>query len=266
MSTVIQNKLNQMLSNWIDGAVFCTSWLIENGYYDDLIRRYKNSNWIETIGSGAYKKKGDKVEWAGGLQAAQSQLHLKVHVAGKSALELQGKAQYLAMNQKQILVAGTKKEQLPAWLRKYDWGVVIKYQVKKLFDEKETDFGTKSFGYTQIEFGRLTVTAAATERAYLEYLDELPKKYSYREALEILENLPSMRSGVLQTLLENCTSLKVKRLFLHFAEKVNHPWYKKIDLKKINLGKGKRLIFKNGMLDSKYLITIPKDAHDQEAV
>ena len=107
---------------------------------------------------------------------------------------------------------------------------------------------------------------SAAERAYLEYLDELPKKYSYQEAVEILENLPSLRSQVLQNLLKNCTSFKVKRLFLHFAEKVNHPWYKKLDLKKITLGTGKRVVFKNGEFDQKYLITVPRGTNGEKSV
>ena len=150
MGSDIQSKLNKLLSDWPDGMIYCASWLNDQGYYSELIRKYKSSHWIEPIGSGAYKKRGGQVEWIGGLHAVQSQLHLKVHIAGKSALELLGKAQYLSMNQKQILVVGNKKEQLPTWLRKYNWGVALKYQVKKLFDEKENDFATKSFGYTHL--------------------------------------------------------------------------------------------------------------------
>jgi len=78
-----------------------------------------------------------------------------------------------------------------------------------------------------------------------------------------MENLISIRPNVIQILLESCTSLKVKRMFLHFAEKVNHPWFKKLDLKKIELGSGKRVIFQNGVLDKKYNITVPKDEKNE---
>lgn len=261
MSTDSQNKINQLMNQWPDGMVYCATWLNLQGYSSELIRRYKKSNWIKPLGSGAYKKHGDKVEWMGGLFAAQSQLHLKVHLSGKSALEFLGKAQYLPLNQKQILIAGNRKEQLPTWFRKYNWGVDIKYQVQKLINQNEGDFGTKSFGYTKMDFGRFTIVISAAERAYMEYLDELPNKYSYEEAVEILENLPSLRSQVLQNLLEKCTSFKVKRLFLHFAEKVDHGWYKKLDFKKITLGTGKRVVFTNGILDQKFLITVPKGSN-----
>ena len=79
-----------------------------------------------------------------------------------------------------------------------------------------------------------------------------------------MENLITLRPSLVQHLLEHCTFLKVKRLFLHFAEKINHPWLKKISLEKIDLGNGKRSLFKNGILDKKYNITVPKDEPYEE--
>jgi hypothetical protein len=98
----------------------------------------------------------------------------------------------------------------------------------------------------------------------LEYLDELPKSSSYAEAKEIMENMISLSPSMVQNLLESCTSLKVKRLFLHLGEKINHPWFKKLNLDVIDLGSGKRVIFENGVLDKKYNITVPKDESYEE--
>ncbi|MEI8027683.1 MAG: type IV toxin-antitoxin system AbiEi family antitoxin domain-containing protein [Pseudomonadota bacterium] len=56
----------------------------------------------------------------------------------------------------------------------------------------------------------------------------------------------------------------MKGLFLHLAEKINHPWFKKLNLEKIDLGSGKRVIFENGVLDKKYNITVPKDDSYEE--
>jgi tRNA-binding EMAP/Myf-like protein len=60
-------------------------------------------------------------------------------------------------------------------------------------------------------------------------------------------------------LLENCNSIKVKRLFLFLAESYQHPWLKKINRAKIDLGQGKRVIVKGGKLDSKYQITVTNE-------
>jgi len=266
MSIDTKTKLNRLLASWPEGAVYSTQKLIELGYGSEFIQKYKNSHWIEPLGKGAYKKNGDSVEWFGGVECLQSQLKLRVHVGGKAALELLGKAQYIPLNQRQIILWGDKKELLPAWFRKHTWDIKLKYQSKKLFIEPKDSFSQKQFGFIDKEFGKIKITISSSERSFLEYLNELPKKYSYKEALDILENLPSMRSSILQTLLENCTSLKVKRLFLHMADKTQPPWLGKINIEKINLGKGKRHIFKNGFLDPKYQITVPKDFYEDTQV
>ena len=50
----------------------------------------------------------------------------------------------------------------------------------------------------------------------------------------------------------------MKRLFLYLSEKANHSWLEDLDLDKLDLGKGKREIMKEGILDKKYLITVHK--------
>jgi hypothetical protein len=74
-----------------------------------------------------------------------------------------------------------------------------------------------------------------------------------------MENLLSLRPAVVQMLLEQCKSIKVKRLFLYFAEKVEHNWFADLDLSKIELGKGVRRIVPNGKYVSKYELMLPED-------
>ncbi len=73
-----------------------------------------------------------------------------------------------------------------------------------------------------------------------------------------MEGLKTLRPAVVQELLEKTASIKVKRLFMHFAEKFNHPWLKHLDLEQVDFGKGKRVIAKGGQFDSKYNISVPK--------
>lgn len=257
MSIEIKNKLNHLLSNWPDGQVKTSKWLKEHGYGAEYLQKYKKGQWIEPLGAGGYKKFGDKLDWTSALACLQHDLKLPIHLGGKSALELLGKAQYIPLNQKSLLTLGDEKQNLPPWLKTYAWDVKLEYRIKKLFLNK--NLNSKNFGLTERDFGQNKIILAAAERAYLEYLDDAPKRSSYRESVDLLENLPTLRPNLLQTLLENCNSIKVKRLFLHIGEKVNHPWFKKLNLKSLNLGTGKRVIFKNGVLDKKYNITIPKD-------
>jgi len=53
----------------------------------------------------------------------------------------------------------------------------------------------------------------------------VPKRQSFGEALQVMESLTSLRPQIVQGLLENCTSIKTKRLFMHTAEQLNHAWY-----------------------------------------
>ncbi|MGZ3745197.1 MAG: type IV toxin-antitoxin system AbiEi family antitoxin domain-containing protein [Pseudobdellovibrionaceae bacterium] len=253
-----QSKLNQLMRQWPDGRINSSLWLKSEGYGANFIQKYKNNNWIEVVGTGAYKKSGDEVTWASGLECLQKQLRSEVYVGGKTAIELAGRAQYLKMKETKVVMLSNKKEALPSWMKNHDWNVELDYKVKNLF-KTNLAFGEKLNGFTTREVDRASITISSPERAYLEYLDELPESASYAESKELMENLITLRPSVVQNLLENCTSIKVKRLFLHFAEKVNHPWYKKINQKKIDLGVGKRVVLKNGVFDKKFNITVPKD-------
>jgi len=77
-----------------------------------------------------------------------------------------------------------------------------------------------------------------------------------------MEGLPNLSPRRLQTLLEDCRSVKVKRLFFWFAERHNHAWMGKIDRSRIDLGRGKRLLVRGGKLDPKYNITVPETLGD----
>jgi hypothetical protein len=86
----------------------------------------------------------------------------------------------------------------------------------------------------------------------------VPKRQSFDEAVKIMEGLTTLRPKLVQELLEKCNSVKVKRLLLFITEKNDHLWMGELDLTKINLGAGKRVIVQDGFLDKKYQITVPR--------
>ena len=55
----------------------------------------------------------------------------------------------------------------------------------------------------------------------LELLHLVPEKEPFDEAKLLMEGLTTLRPSVLQPLLENCNSVKAKRLFLSLAESPN---------------------------------------------
>lgn len=74
-----------------------------------------------------------------------------------------------------------------------------------------------------------------------------------------VEGLRNLSPRKLQKLLDDCRSVKVQRLFFWFADRHNHSWLKQVDRDQVDLGKGKRMLVKDGRLDPKHLITVPED-------
>ncbi len=93
----------------------------------------------------------------------------------------------------------------------------------------------------------------------LELLDELPNRESFQQADKLIEGLVNLSPRRLQKLLEDCKSVKVKRLFFFFADRHGHAWLKRIERERIDLGKGKRMLVRGGRLDPVYGITVPED-------
>ena len=48
------------------------------------------------------------------------------------------------------------------------------------------------------------------------------------------------------------------------AQKAGHAWFDKLDVGKIDLGAGKRVLVENGVYVSEYLITVPKELYNYE--
>jgi len=254
MSQEIKTKINRLISQWPRGTVSAASYLNMLGFGYDLLVRYKKSGWIQSFGRGAYILYGDKVEWPGALYALQTQLGLHVHPGGKTALELKGYAHYLPSGKRKIFLYGTQGQVLPNWFKGERLGVDIAMTRTNLFpgDSQEdfSEFIEKDF------FMRIS----SPERAAMEMLHLVPGKISFEEALLIMENLVSLRPDMVQRLLAMCRSIKVKRLFMYMSERQEHAWVSDLDLSKIDLGKGKRMIVPNGKYDRKYLTTVPPDS------
>lgn len=251
MSTYNKTKINKLLNTSPYGTVFLSSWLVEQGYSLDLQKRYKKSNWLESIGTGAVIRSGDKVDYHGALYALQKQANLSVHVGGRTALSLLGKAHYLEMSAVNVVLFGYRGEKLPAWFKKYDWDLKLNYYA--------TSFLPSELGLVDLELNNFSLKISSPARAMMECLYLVPNNQELLECYELMESLNNLRPKSVQELLEQCSSIKVKRLFLYLAEKADHSWVKYLDMKKIDIGTGKRSLVKGGVYIEKYKITVPKE-------
>ena len=257
MSTENQSKINKLLQLQPSGIVLLSSWLKEQGYSLDLQNRYKKSKWLESIGSGAMKRTGDKIEIEGAVFALQKQLNMSVHIGGKSALSILGKSHYLELNKREIRLFGQPTEKLPQWFVNHNWDQKIKYH--------QTNLLPADVNMLNYEVRNFSILVSGPVRAIMECIYLSPKEQNLVESYEIMEGLNNLNPATVQHALENCKSIKVKRLFLFMAKKADHAWYKYIMRDRIDLGAGKRSIVRDGTYISEFKITVPKELINNES-
>jgi len=169
-------------------------------------------------------------------------------------LSLLGKAHYLELSAKKATIFGGPDERLPSWFLKHDWGLAIDYH--------RTSFLPPDMGLTEVALKNFSIRVSGAARAVMECLYLAPRHQELMECYELLEGLNNLRPDHVQALLENCRSVKVKRLFLYLAEKSGHGWFQYLKPDKVDLGSGKRSIVRNGVYVEKYRMTVPKELEE----
>jgi len=247
-----KTKINSLIQSLPRGSVLLPSWLLSQGYSYELQQSYRKSAWLKSIGKGAMLKSGDPLVLTGALSALQNVENLNIHVGGRSAFELQGLTHYLQIHNPETTLFVNSRTKLPLWFENNSWNTKITIFRLSLF-ENET------LGMTDFQDGELKMKISNPARAMMECLALCPDKFPLAESFELMEGLAALRPVKVQELLEYCKSLKVKRLFLYFAEKANHSWFKHLDISRIDLGVGKRSLVESGVLISKYKLVLPKE-------
>ena len=236
------------------GAVVTTPKLTELGVSPQLARKYVQNGWLDRLGSGAFSRSGDSLDWLGAVHALQSQLRLTVHVGAVSAMELQGRAHFVPLGQgRRITLVSDRREHLPKWFTVHPWPVTLYHRCITLFD-KFPDASISS-----LNRGDFSVDVSAPERAIMEEMHLANSNIAIEHAMLLMEGLSTLRPSLVQPLLENCTSVKAKRLFLWSAERAQHSWLEQLRLSRVELGTGKRQLYEGGQLHPKYLITVPPE-------
>jgi len=253
MSTSIGTKINQLIKDWPQNTVATSVWLHNYGVDKNLINRYVKSGWLVRVGNGAFIKPGDKLEWLAAVHAIQSQLKLEVHVGGETALELDGLYDQVPQaNGQSVYIYGPKGLKLPQWFKNAKFKVLPVFSKIELFSKEPIQT------YSEIKFSSYGVKVSSRERAILELLSDVPQKKDIASVFNLFHQLSTLRPKVVQSHLENCESVKVKRLFLYIARETHQPWLPEINRTKINLGKGKRVVVKGGRFDQEFQITVPE--------
>jgi hypothetical protein len=245
-----RSKLNQNLLAAPTGAVLTLRWLKAKGISGKLANYYATSGWLHAVGEGAFTVTVQTADWQGAVFGLQQKTP-SLHPGGRTALELASMAHFLPRGENYpIYLFGPPSDRLPEWFKRLPWFHRVTHFRGR--------FLPPELGLREHSVGNFSIRISDPERAILELLLQLPKDVAAYEHADLLfEGLGTLRPSLVQQLLESCTSIKVKRLFLHLAEKHRHPWFAELDPTKISLGGGKRVHIRGGRLDPKYLITVP---------
>lgn len=269
-------KLNWLQRNLPEGLVVDASWLERHGVSRQLRRKYVMNGWLLSLAPRVYgrptqSEKNEPLPWQQLVLSLNDLLNLPVSVGGRTALELQGLSHYLTASGPREAHLYTNQD-LPGWvLHVCVNSQLVFHSAKKLFRSGEIPSGSgrtnttaptpTNASLTQQPWGHwnLPLTVSTPERAILELLDGVPNRETFHQADVLMEGLRNLSPKRLHALLTDCRSVKVKRLFLWFAERHNHAWLQKLDRSGIDLGKGKRMLVRGGKLDTKYNITVPEN-------
>jgi hypothetical protein len=245
-----ESKLKSLVRALPQHGVVTRSALASLGITPQHTQKYVAGGWLESIGSGAFKRPGDAPTWQTALHALQTQEGLAVHVGGLTSLAAEGAAQFVRPGHETIWLFSGPGIRPPLWFRKHRWPVQVTHVTSKFLSE--------SVAVRSHDFGGFSLLASASERAILECLFLAPERMDLVEVFGLLESQRTLRPKVMQSLLEECSSVKVKRLFMFMAEQAALPVFARLDQQRIELGRGARSLVPKGAYVAKYELVVPR--------
>lgn len=185
------------------GVLLDLSTLQKVGISNQRAAGYAKSGWLTRVARGVYVFPGESLS----LPAALSYLAMQIeglHVGGYSALLSQGSAP--------LVLWGDVRVTLPRW---FSERFCVRYTHARLFDWE----GSSMPKLTLTDAGQLlgSIKCSTPERALLEMLYEVGGKQSLEDAYSAFSQVKVMYPDIMGDLLQRCTSVKAKRLFLKWG-------------------------------------------------
>ncbi|MDX9748443.1 MAG: type IV toxin-antitoxin system AbiEi family antitoxin domain-containing protein [Paludibacter sp.] len=250
-----KDKLNQLLKYLQPGGLLFSTWLKKNGYSDQLMQQYRKSGWFSTLSKGVMYRTGDTPTSFASLSSFNTQLNKGFYVGAHSALELSGFNHFVPMGKPVLMIGHPQENEVPGWMKEIEFEYEFKFFSTKVFQNNQLTFINK---------GEFKILISVPEQAFLECLLLAPNQYTYIDLYYIMEQLNTLRSEVVQQLLEKTNNIKAKRLFIYMARKAGHDWFDRLDISKVVTGTGKQKLADNGVYLPEYMITIPRELYEYE--
>ena len=198
--------LNRLETELPEGLLADTAWFQTRGFSRQLLNHYVNAGWLEQPARGVYKRPRGELTWQTVVISLQTLLQQPFVVGGRTALEVQSHTHYLRFDHSEIHLYGTTR--LPHWVGALNLGVTfLRHNDAKLFRNEPIHRALASLSrdlktgatlntdpihgevFNAMPWGqwKWPLTLSTVERAYLEFLDEVPDKASFDLADKIME-------------------------------------------------------------------------------
>ena len=224
--------------------VVTAAYLRSQGVRYQNMLKYRQSNWLEALGAGAFCEKDTKPSFDAALAALYEQLSLPIHIGGKSALLRHGIMQHVPLGERPLEVFLQRGLRIPKWFCETFPSQFVRNSSCLMADA------------TGVERDSRGVLVSSPERAFLEVAADVPRKTALGELYQLMEFADTLRPNIVTELLSKCRSVKAKRIFLFLADDLGHWWTKKIDRSKVDLGSGCRVIDEGGTFQPNYNIIV----------
>ena len=263
LNAALRAELPELVPN---GLLVTRSWLMEQGVARHAVDNLVKSGQILPLRPGVYIRPGSRLVWQGIVGSLQ-RMGGNFVVGGMSALELHGRTHYLPLSRRRAIhLYGSGL--LPSWANKLGLEETFRgHGTAWLWGPEESSERCEQRPPPSFTVdvpwgdGFQAVRTSTLERALFEILKDVPAGISFEHAEQLMEGLADLSPRRLDALLRRTRSVKVKRLFFWLAERQGHAWMKRLDAGDFDLGRGKRVLARDGRLVRRYGITVPKTMH-----
>jgi hypothetical protein len=245
------------------GHLTTKKWLFKKGLSRHIIDNLLKSNQLEALTTGVYQRPGTPLKWQTVVTSLQH-MGLDITVGNLTALELQGLSHYLNLSGHRKIHLYSNQP-LPKWINKLSLNETFIWHGNVRLWENSIHSTLKQSYTEDLSWGDTDtpLTISTPERAICETLVDVPNKISFEHADQLMQGLTSLSPRRIEKMLHQFKHIKAKRLFFWLAERNHHTWLKKLVSNSFDLGKGKRVIAKEGKLQQKYQITIPSEMYGE---
>ncbi|MGE8059182.1 type IV toxin-antitoxin system AbiEi family antitoxin domain-containing protein [Pseudomonas sp. NPDC089547] len=185
------------------GMLLNLSALQKIGISNQRAACYAKSGWLTRIAHGIYVFPGDSLSLPSALTYLAMQIE-GLHVGGASAL--------LERDSAPLVLWGDARTSLPRW---FSERFSVRYRHARLFDWQAPSIPEQTLTHARPVLGNIKCSTA--ERALLEMLYDVGDKQSLEDAYIAFSQVKVMCPHIVGDLLQRCTSIKAKRLFLKWG-------------------------------------------------